>query len=177
MLAAKWEPRGQDVIATVAAAAAQAIDLFTQGQRVEAEAAADRTLALYPDELAALNLKGTLPGRMGRGWSAASLPALAPSLPCVAEQLLEGAREPWGVAHRRREEPLAQRRPRGDRRFAGMRAAHREGHVFGTSARDLPGSPLAVSSATPCRPASERPSRVTTGTPMLRASQVVVQPL
>jgi len=60
MLAAKWEPRGQEVIATVAAAAAQAIDLFTQGRRVEAEAAADRALALYPYELAVLNLKGTL---------------------------------------------------------------------------------------------------------------------
>ena len=60
MLAAKWEQRGREVADAVAAAAANALDLFTQGHRAEAEAAADRVLASFPYELTALNLKGTL---------------------------------------------------------------------------------------------------------------------
>ena len=60
LIATKWERRAREVAGAVAAAAAQALDLFTKGHRVEAEAAADRVLASYPYELAALNLKGTL---------------------------------------------------------------------------------------------------------------------
>lgn len=60
MLAAKWERRGREVGAAIDAAAAQALDLFAQGRHDDAERAADRVLARYPHEVAALNLKGTL---------------------------------------------------------------------------------------------------------------------
>ncbi len=60
LLAAKWQQRGQEVLRTIAVAAGQAQDLFTQGRRAEAEAAADGVLAAYPFEPTALNLKGTL---------------------------------------------------------------------------------------------------------------------
>jgi tetratricopeptide (TPR) repeat protein len=60
LLATKWGQRGREVADVVAAAAAQALDHFTQGRGVEAEAAADRALAAFPYELTALNIKGTL---------------------------------------------------------------------------------------------------------------------
>ncbi len=59
LLAAKWQRRGREAAAQVDAAAAEALELYAQGRWTEAEAAADRVLALYPYDVAALNLKGT----------------------------------------------------------------------------------------------------------------------
>jgi tetratricopeptide (TPR) repeat protein len=59
LLAAKWQRSGREVAAQVDAAVAHALDLYAQERWIEAEAAADRVLASYPYEVAALNLKGT----------------------------------------------------------------------------------------------------------------------
>jgi tetratricopeptide (TPR) repeat protein len=60
MLATKWEARGRLVAAAIDDAAERVVELFRAGRHQEAEAAADRVLAAYPYEVAALNVKGTL---------------------------------------------------------------------------------------------------------------------
>lgn len=65
LLAQKWQQRGLQIAAEIDVAVQNALALFGAGRHVEAEAATDLVLGMYPFDVTALNLKGTLLAQRG----------------------------------------------------------------------------------------------------------------